>query len=101
MRQLGKQTGRDRQFFFMDYVTRCISVILDCSFSDEGTGLSLVSYTREELAGQIGCSLRTCHRIVHQLAASNYITIFHGEIAVTGEQKIKLQMLFDQKLQNL
>lgn len=101
MRQLGKQTIRDRQFFFMDYITRCISIILDCSFSDEGTGLSLVSYTREELAGQIGCSLRTCHRIIQQLATLKYITIFHGKIAVTNEQKIKLRKLFDQKLQNL
>lgn len=64
VRQLGNQTMSDRQYFHMDYETRCVSVLLQTQQPEEDSRLLL---TRDELAGKIGCSLRTCHRLVQHL----------------------------------
>lgn len=89
MKMLGDQTVAQRQYFFMDYTTRCIFLILQHAvFScQESVRLPL---TREILAGKIGCSLRTCHRIVLELNKKNLISVSHGKITVTRTQQRQL-----------
>lgn len=74
VRQLGDQTLSDRQYFYMDYETRCISVLLQTQPSDSAMQSGRFLLTREELAGKIGCSLRTCHRIVKHLVSKDMIS---------------------------
>lgn len=101
VRQLGDQTMSDRKYFYMDYEARCISVLLQtqpASPSDDGGRLLL---TREELAGKIGCSLRTCHRLVQQLAARRLITLCRGKITLDKAQRGQLQQYLERRLEAL
>ena len=101
VRQLGDQTMSDRQYFYMDYEARCISVLLQtqpASQSNDGNRLLL---TREELAGKIGCSLRTCHRLVQHLADKQLITLCRGKIMLNDAQRGKLQQYLERKIENL
>lgn len=101
VRQLGDQTMSDRQYFYMDYEARCVSVLLQTQpapQSDDGGRLLL---TPEELAGKIGCSLRTCHRLVQHLADAQLITLCRGKITLSNAQRDKLQQYLGQKIENL
>ncbi len=101
IRQLGTQTSRDRLYFSMDYMTRCIFILIHSLPSRNSAGLSILPDTREELAGKLGCSLRSCHRIIQELASENYISLFHGKITINSHQKKLLLELFERQKNNL
>lgn len=101
VRQLGDQTLSDRQYFYMDYETRCISVLLQTQPSDSAMQSGRFLLTREELAGKIGCSLRTCHRIVKHLVSKDMISLVHGKIVVDDLQRQRLQRYIQQKIDAL
>lgn len=100
VRQLGDQTMSDRKYFYMDYEARCISVLLQTQPASPSDGGRLL-LTREQLAGKIGCSLRTCHRLVQQLADEQLITLCRGKITLNDAQRGRLQRHLQQKIENL
>lgn len=101
VRQLGNQTMSDRQYFYMDYEARCISVLLQTQPASQSDDAGRLLLTREELAGKIGCSLRTCHRLVQHLADAQFITLCRGKITLNDTQRGKLQQYLEQKIENL
>lgn len=100
VRQLGDQTMSDRKYFYMDYEARCISVLLQTQPASPSDGGRLL-LTREELAGKVGCSLRTCHRLVQHLSDARLITLCRGKIMLSDTQRDKLQQYLGQKIENL
>ena len=100
MKLLGNQMSAGRQFFFMDYTARCVSVLLQYTMA-EGGGTARIALTREELAGKIGCSLRTCQRIVKELSGDNMIELVHGKIMVRPEQRSRLKQYLENQIHRL
>lgn len=100
MKMLGKQTAEERQFFYMDYKTRCVSVLLQHSFSEDIKEKKM-TLTREILSGKIGCSLRTCQRIIKELESEDMVHIVHGKIAVSREQHMKMEEYLKEKKEHL
>lgn len=93
MQQLSTQTAANRQYFHMDYTTRCISTLLqECKVNECISSTWILSINREDLAGKIGCSLRTCHRIIQELVQKKMISILKGKILITQTQQAKLYL---------
>lgn len=86
---LGDQSAAQRQFFFMDYQTRCALILLQISLADK-TGEMKLQITREQLSDRVGCSLRTCKRIISSFEREGLISIEHGKIKIDARQKMRL-----------
>ena len=100
MKLLGNQTASGRQYFYMDYEPRCISILLQHAVLDK-SGVARINITREELSGKIGCSIRTCHRIIRELTEKEWISISHGKISVDSQQLIWLKRYLDSEITKL
>lgn len=89
MKLMGSQTAAGRRFFSMDHKTRCVSVLYQYTMPGEDKEVRL-SVTREELAGKIGCSLRTCQRIIKELEQEGMILVVRGKIAICPDQRERM-----------
>lgn len=99
MNQLGEQSAAWRQYFFMDYSARCASQILQYA-APQGEHY-LMGITRERLAARLGCSLRTCHRVVESLEEMGLLTLEKGKITVDAGQREGLKNYLKEKLSGL
>lgn len=100
MKQLGNQMSAGRQFFFMDHKTRCVSILFQYMMSEEDKAVKL-PVTREVLAGKIGCSLRTCQRIIKELEEEDMIEIMKGKILIRPDQRKRMQAYLEGERQPL
>lgn len=88
MNQLGEQSAAGRQYFFMDHTARCAVQILQYAVKDGP--FYVMKMTRERLAARLGCSLRTCHRVVEDLERQGLICLRKGKITVSSQQRQQL-----------
>ncbi|HIZ79411.1 MAG TPA: Crp/Fnr family transcriptional regulator [Candidatus Lachnoclostridium stercorigallinarum] len=99
IKQMGDQSAAGRRFLFMDYSARCASQVLQYAVP-EGE-LFVMRMTREQLAAKLGCSLRTCHRVVEGLEKEGLICLRKGKIAVDGGQRERLKQYLEEKISGL
>lgn len=99
MNQLGEQAAAGRQYFFMDCGARCASQILQYAVP-EGEDF-VMRLTREQLAARLGCSLRTCHRVVEELEREGLLSVRKGKITVDGGQRERLTEYLKSRVQGL
>ena len=99
MNQLGEQAAAGRQYFFMDCGARCASQILQYAVP-EGENF-VMRLTREQLAARLGCSLRTCHRVVEELEREGLLSVRKGKITVDGGQRERLTEYLKSRVQGL
>lgn len=100
MNQLGGQAAASRQYFFLDYTGRLVSLLLQYAIPD-AKGIALLRMTRESLAARIGCSLRTCHRVVNGLKERGMVSLVHGKIVVDEGQRELLQQYLAEEMERL
>lgn len=87
MKKLSRQLTSNRRFLLMSYEQRCMYVICQEALKAPMTGgLCLLKLNRELLAAKTGCSLRTVHRLVKELAQKGMLELSGGKILMTGEQ---------------
>lgn len=87
MKQLSCQLNFSRRFFKMSYEQRCAYIICQEARKIPQTGGAYaLRLNREFLAARIGCSLRTVHRLVKELADQNYLKPAGGKIFLTAGQ---------------
>lgn len=91
MKQLSFQLSSSRRFFMMSYEQRCVYIICQEARKVPQTGGTyLLRLNREFLATKIGCSLRTAHRLVKELAVQNHLKLIGGKILLTHEQMVAM-----------
>lgn len=100
MNQLGGQAAAGRQYFFLDYVPRCASLLLQYAVP-AGNGRFVLPINRESLAARMGCSLRTCHRAVADLKKRGLISLNRGKITVDEKQRERLRSYLEDELSRL
>ncbi len=83
----------ERQLLFMDNRTRLLLFLTRMLPANGG----MLSITRETLASQIGCSVRTCNRMIASLSKRGILTCIHGKVHVDKKQLSKIK----QKLEEL
>lgn len=78
MKDLSVQTQQQRQYLFMDNRTRLLLYLhrIALTHGDD----YLLPYTRERIASQIGCSVRSLNRIIHSLSEIDKLHIIHGKL---------------------
>lgn len=87
MKQLSLQQYSSRRFFLMSYEQRCAYIICqEVRKAPQINGTYLIKLNREFLAAKIGCSLRTTHRLVKELANQNHLTLIGGKMHLTAKQ---------------
>ena len=82
MQELSVQTQLQRQYLFMDNRTRLL-LFLTRSISQKGGRLNA---TRERIAASIGCSVRTCNRIILTLSQEGLVDCMHGKLQISEQQ---------------
>ncbi len=100
MNQLGGQTAAGRQYFFLDYESRCMSLLLQYG-TPERDGFHTLKINRESLAARMGCSLRTCHRVVGELKRKGLISVVRGKIVMDGGQRERMRSCLEEELSRL
>lgn len=93
MKELSTQTQLQRQLLFMDNRTRLLLFLSRMLPANGG----ILSITRETLASQIGCSVRTCNRMIASLSKEGLLICIHGKVHVDKKQLSKIK----QKLEEL
>ena len=87
MKQLSLQLNSSRRFLMMSYEQRCAYIIcMEARKVAQTDGTCVIRLNREFLATRIGCSLRTVHRLVKELADQNYLQLTGGKILLTAGQ---------------
>lgn len=90
MKELSIQTQQQRQFLFMDNRTKLIIFLLRVCEQQEEASIYIVNKTREKIAAQIGCSIRTLNRIILSLHTQALLFVHHGKIHITQTQRTML-----------
>ncbi|MGX8834907.1 Crp/Fnr family transcriptional regulator [Amedibacillus sp. YH-ame6] len=85
---LSTQTQQQRQFLFMD-TTQRLAIFLVDKAKQQSLPFRLVE-TREQIASQIGCSVRQLNRIIKELQEQTICSLHHGKLIVS---KHGLQLL--------
>lgn len=97
MKQLSSQLNFSRHFFMMSYEQRCAYIICqEVRKVPQTDSAYLIKLNREFLATKIGCSLRTVHRLVKELAEQNHLKLIGGKILLTAEQLEALGLMLHQ-----
>lgn len=100
MNQLGGQAVASRQYFFLDYGPRCASVFLRYAAPD-AREIFVLRISRENLAARMGCSLRTCHRVVGELKKMGLVSVERGKIVADGAQREKLEAYLKAEMEKI
>ena len=87
MKELSVQTQLQRQYLFMDNRTRLLLFLLR-SLKEQGGRLHA---TRERIAASIGCSVRTCNRIILALSQEGLVDCIHGKLQISELQRIAIK----------
>lgn len=91
MKELSIQTQQQRQYLFMDNRTKLLIYIQGIYKKHDTSPICIVQATREKIAGQIGCSIRTLNRIILTLSKEHLLHVIHGKLHITQEQRIQIQ----------
>lgn len=84
MKDLSVQTQQQRQYLFMNNRTR-LMLYLHRRALAQGSDRTLPD-TRERIAAQIGCSVRSLNRILHAMAEQDMLSITHGKLHLSTHQ---------------
>lgn len=96
MKILSRQLSTNRRFLLMSYEQRCMYVICqEAREIPQSHGLCLLKLNRELLATKAGCSLRTAHRILKEMAERGYLLLTGGKIQLTGDQLERMRKSLD------
>lgn len=82
MKELSVQTQLQRQYLFMDNRTRLLLFLIR-SLGQRG---GRIQATRERIAASIGCSVRTCNRIILTLSQNGLVECNHGKLQISERQ---------------
>ena len=83
MKELSVQTQLQRQYLFMDNRTRLLLFLLRSNGQSGGR----IPATRERIAASIGCSVRTCNRIILTLSQEGFVDCIHGKLQISEQQR--------------
>ncbi len=61
--------------------------------NDSPSELFVLHSNRQQIADEIGTSVKTVNRGVNKLCEANFISLFHGKISINPEQQEKLRTL--------
>lgn len=91
MKELSIQTQQQRQYLFMDNRTKFLIYIQGICQKQDTLSTCIIHATREKIAGQIGCSIRTLNRIILSLTKEHLLQVEHGKLHITQEQRQCIQ----------
>ncbi|MEG2544877.1 MAG: Crp/Fnr family transcriptional regulator [Longicatena sp.] len=97
MKVLSIQTQQQRQYLAMDNKTRLISYITNICEQQKDNKTFHILVTREKIAAQIGCSIRTLNRILLSLSKEKLISVTHGKIQLSTHQLQCLHQFLENK----
>ena len=96
IRQLAAQTRLERQNLFLDNKTRLLHFLYaECRKKDAPDFPLTIKYTRPEMAGKLGCSVRTVNRTIQALEQRSLLSLRRGKVVITTEQKNRIQASMD------
>lgn len=91
MKEMSVQTQRQRQQLFLDNRSRMLLFVYR-SLPQQG---GRIQATREQIASQIGCSVRTCNRIILTLSKEGLLHCVHGKLVVEEAQMAHIKKELD------
>lgn len=91
MKELSTQTQLQRQYLFLDNPTKLLLLLVRV-LPEQGGRLSM---TRDVIAAQIGCSVRTCNRIILSLTKEGLCDCVHGKLQVNRSQLLAIKKKLD------
>lgn len=86
MKVLSKQTQQQRQYTFMSNEMKLYIYLSTYMKQQDNCEVHIVLATREQIAAQIGCSIRTLNRLLLCLKQDGFIYIHHGKVQITKRQ---------------
>lgn len=85
--QMTSQAQFERQNLFLDNKTRFLHYLYgECLKQPESAFPLQIRHTRQEISGNLGCSVRTINRIVLGLQNGGILSLEHGKIKITARQ---------------
>ena len=92
IRQLSSQAIADRQNFFFDNRTRLLHFLYNqCEHQTTPHFPLRLACTRPEIAGRLGCSVRTVNRVVENLCEEGLLHLERGKLLLHEEQYLQLK----------
>lgn len=92
MKELSAQTQLQRQLLFMDNRSRLLLFLIRMLPANGG----VLTITRETLASQIGCSVRTCNRLISSLSLEGLLTCVHGKVYADKKQLMQIKQKLEE-----
>lgn len=86
MKVLSKQTQQQRQYAFMSNEMKVYVYFSSYIKQHDVSEVYTIATTREKIAAQVGCSIRTLNRLLLALKKEGAIYIHHGKIQLTKKQ---------------
>ena len=88
--QLSRQSRLERANLFLDNRKRLISFLYqECMRQAQAP--YLIRYTHAELAGRLGCSVRTINRTIPALCREDFVSLVRGKMQISRRQFERLQ----------
>lgn len=91
MKELSIQTQQQRQYLFMNNRAKVMIYLQRVYQKHAISSTCIIHATREKIAGQIGCSLRTLNRIILALCEEDMVSVQHGKLHISQEQRLYIQ----------
>lgn len=86
MEVLNKQSQQQRKFLFMDTHKKLLYFLYEQIITYEDKFPYKLTFTREQICGHIGCSVRQLNRILLQLQKNNSLRVWHGKLYISKQQ---------------
>ena len=87
MKKLSLQLNSSRRYLLMSYGQRCMYIICqEAGKVSPVNGIFCLKLNREFLATKTGCSLRTIHRILKEMAQKDMLALSGGKLLLTPGQ---------------
>jgi len=91
MSVLSRETQFMRQFIFLDIETRILVYFYEEYLKHEIPRFIKINITRDEMAGNMACSIRTLNRSLQKIEKNGLITRNHGKIYISLQQFKKIE----------